>query len=434
MALTARHLLEKWQLILETLSPEQGFGHGNARQPPPPQQARRVRSSPLTQAQLFSEERQLASSMGAVPCTMQEIAAMQEADAIARTCFPELGGGGTKEKGRFPAEGGAFGTPGRIARSASSRPAQAARYASSPDVLWPLMPSPEPLACAATVAAVPQLLLGGGRARPRPQASKKAKGAAADARQATRLKKPAKRTGSLSGVRGIAALEKQLQQLKANVAKSGDLDWPSDLDGLPEPDTGNFDSQSNLPATAADQGRQERASSMPVQHNRSLGNKQTAASTGLDADFLQSQAFWSSEPGVDVAGLGTVTGSDARPEEDEPFQTDARSKIRQASRVRQGRLRQTKRAGRPGGSCSAATGEGTRAQTPSSTEDAGSSRKRGPCDKTLWSDEEKARYIAVLQEHGRDLTQLCAAFPDKCVFPATHAFIISLPAAVLMCA
>ena len=32
-----------------------------------------------------------------------------------------------------------------------------------------------------------------------------------------------------------------------------------------------------------------------------------------------------------------------------------------------------------------------------------------------WSDSDKARYVAVLQKHGRDPDRLAAAFPDRCV-------------------
>ena len=67
----------------------------------------------------------------------------------------------------------------------------------------------------------------------------------------------------------------------------------------------------------------------------------------------------------------------------------------------------------------AATGEGA-AQRQGKQQ-----RKRGPPDaglteqaavkthKTFWSKEDRARYIQVLQEHGRDMERLCAAFPDR---------------------
>lgn len=459
VSLTARHLLEKWQLILDAMGHDQAFNRGNARQPPAQQhrsdQRQQVRHGMLSQ--LFNEELQLGSSMGGAPYTMEGTAAMHEADAIALHSFPELGGGGVPmetapDTGRSLPDGGALASPGRFARSASSRPAQAARYASSPDVLWPHLAPSEPLTRAATVAAVPAPLLGGGRARPRPQAAGKgAKGTAADARQAAKQKKPAgpaKKAAAASRdkgdrVRGIAALEAQLQKLKADAARSGDLDWPGDLEALPEPDAVNIASQDPWLPTTVLPGPQRHAHRTRAQDNLpGGGNRQAPASASLAADLSEDHRFWSTQPGMDVAGLGAMTESDRDPEEDEPSYTNTRT-TRQAKtggRARQNRPHQPRRASRrPGGS--AVTGEGTRGATPSSTEDG--SRKRGLCDKALWTDAEKARYIAVLQDHGRSLARLCAAFPNKCAFSFipgllhlctcyVHAYNLGTPAALLV--
>ncbi|BDA44724.1 hypothetical protein COCOBI_06-2020 [Coccomyxa sp. Obi] len=447
VSMTARHLLEKWQLAIEATGPKHSSSQGPMHQPMQqspaylPEQRQpwqQPRGSPLSQAQIFSKHMQLGSSVSPVNSPTGEVRTTQGADAVGMTSFPDFSGGpppleAAQARGRYMDEGDGSGGPGRMARSASSRSAQAAHYVSSPKVLWPDPAPPAPLARAATVDAVPRLVLGGGRARPRPQAS--GRGAASsggtaptDGRQPSKQKKPAKKAKGAPGGpprnfplghhggTGIAALERQLQQLKATAAYD-DLAWSNDLEPMPATNAiGNTPQNTQPVATIAPEFQGCAAGTARHEHRLASFHQEAPNTTGMHGIQVQNHAFWATPPGVDTS-LASGRESDRDPDyvlheeeqEEEPLPTEneARSS-QQARQIGIARQRTTRAAGRAGRS--AKTGQDTTTTTTSTTDEAGI-RKLRP---TLWTDQDKARYIAVLQRHGRSLKRLCAAFPHKC--------------------
>lgn len=443
--MTARHLLEKWQLAIEATGPNQSSSKGPQHEPMQHsapylrgqrQPWQQPRGSPLSQAQLFSEHMQVGGSMSPINGPTARVGTTQDADAVGLTSFPDFGGGGlpldaAQSGGHYMPEGDGPAGPGRMARSASSRPAQAQRYASSPKVLWPDLAPPVPLPRAATVDAVPQLVLGGGRSRPRPQASGRGAGttagtAAKDGREASKQKKPAKKAKKAPGGpptnfpvgrhggTGIAALERQLQQLKATAAYD-DLAWSNNLEPMPATNAISNAPQNTQPVSTITPEFQGCAAGTRRRGHRPASFRQESPNeTGMHG--TQDHAFWAEPPGVDMSpGSGGDSdrdldnGLDEELEEEEPFHT--KNEARSSQRDRQNgiaRRRTTRAAGRAGRS--ADTGQDTTTSTTSTTDGAGSSKTRP----TTWTDQEKARYIAVLQLHGRNLKQLCAAFPRKC--------------------
>lgn len=442
VALTARHLLEKWELILEATGANQSFSHAAEQQQMLLQpsyhteqhqhQQQQMRPRMLSQGHLISRPLQLDSSFAAMESYVEQIAAAQEADAMlpaaAASALPEacgagmlIGAGGTGGRHSLGGVGGFGqpGPPGRSARSASSRPAQAALYASSPNVLWPEVPPPASLTRAATVAAIPQALPGGGRARPRPQAANAAGQDAvmpAAAKRKSQGGRPKKNSGSgaqkgkLSRVQGIAALERQLEQLKkaqagqyGNVAGFGDTGSPPGSDPVIQGSSG---------AWGAASAAQARAGSGSLEQYHQHGSNKT----GVPMDPCQDQhSHWAAPQGAQ-ASQGMEMGA-SREASQGPSLTDGSVPsgwqppprlAHHPSAQQHGRSGQrTATATAAGAGGSAAMGRGT--TTTSDTEDfvAG---KEAP---TVWTDADKARYIAVLQEHGRNLTKLCAAFPNK---------------------
>ncbi|CAL8469538.1 g9079 [Coccomyxa elongata] len=448
VAMTARHLLEKWQLAIEATGPNQSSSKDPQHEPMQHsapyirgqrQPWQQPRGSPLSQAQLFSEHMQVCGSMSPVDGPTARVGTTQDAGAVGLTSFPDLGSGGlpldaAQSGGHYMAEGDGPGGPGRMARSASSRPAQAARYASSPKVLWPDPAPLVPLTRAATVDTVPQLVLGGGRARPRPQASGRGAGtfagttagtAAKYGRQAYKQRKPAKKAKKAPGGpptnfplgrhggTGIAALERQLQQLKATAAYD-DLAWSKDLEPMPATNAISNAPQNTQPVAASAPEFQGCAAGTSRRGHRPASfHQETPNETGMHG--TQDHAFWAKPPGVDMSP-GSGRDSDRDPdnvldeeqEEEEPCHT--KNEARSSQRDMQdgiARRRTTRAAGRAGRS--AETGQDTTTTTTSTTDEAGSSKTRP----TTWTDQEKARYIAVLQLHGRNLKRLCAAFPHK---------------------
>lgn len=441
VAMTARHLLEKWQLAVEATGPKQSSSQGPMHQPMQhsaaylPEQRQpwqQPRAGPPSQAQLFSKHMQLGSTESPVNSPTGKVGTTQDADSVGLTSFPDFGGGGPpldagQARGHYMAEGDGPGGPGRIARSASSRPAQAARYASSPKVLWPDPGPPAPLTHAATVDAIARPVLGGGRARPRLQASAMgagttAKAAVTDDRQASKQKKPAKKAKGAPGGpprnfplgrhggTGIAALERQLQQLKATAAYD-DLAWSNDLEPMPATNAIGNTPQDTQPVATIAPDVQVCAAGIGRRGYRPASFHQEAPhETGMHGVQLQGHDFWAKPPGVDMSP-GSGRDSDRDPdnvldeeqEEEVPLHT-TKDEARSSQQARQRTMRAAGRTGR-----SAETTQDTTTTTTSTTDGAGS-RKMRP---TTWTDHEKARYITVLQRHGRNLNRLCAAFPHK---------------------
>ena len=437
VAMTARHLLEKWQLTVDATGPKQSSSQGPLHQPmqhsapclPRQRQAwQQPGDGPLSQPQLFSSKHmQVGSSMTHVNSPTGTVGSTQDAEAVGLTSFPDVGGGGPSlepAQVRVRSIGDGHGGPGRIARSASSRPAQAARYASSPKVLWPEPAPPVPLTRATMVDAVPRPVLGGGRARPRLRAFVRDAGtaagaatgaAAADGRQPSKQKKPAKKAkGPPSGPSmnfplgrhagtGIAALERQLQQLKATAAYD-DLAWSNDLEPMPAATAVGDAPQNTQPAATIAPEFQGHAAGTSWRERRPASLPQEAPNkTGMHGRQVQDHAFWAKTPGVDMS-LGSGGKRDRYVSDEEQEKEERTLTVDEAGSGRQTRQRLTRAARR------SAETDTTMTSTTSTTDGAGGSKTLP----TTWSSEDKACYIDVLQRHGRNLKRLCAAFPQKC--------------------